>query len=207
MNRIFYILQSSDKKIQRILDLIRILAEPSEKIKAHITVRGPYKYDMSKNTRDELNKRIKGTEITINGVGHFFDENQNTVYFKLDAPSLKNIWYKPTYKSFNPHITIYDGSSRVFAQGLFNCLSNFNYNIKYKPTELIKLNSVKGQTNFELKSSFDAGYVKEIAGPSINALEIESISEQKRINLIHALVSYSTKYLSDANDVFDFAIY
>lgn len=63
------------------------------------------------------------TSLYFSKVGNFFDYGQNTVFFKCDDnKNLRKIWKKKGYKDFKPHITLYDGKNKEFAQKLFGKL-------------------------------------------------------------------------------------
>ena len=105
-SRMFHVLYVPDGLIADCIDAIRVLAHPSEKHRAHITVRGPYQ--RASNRLDSVNRSIESSEINIDGSGNFFESGQNTVYLRCRSPNLESVWYKPDY-GFNPHITLYDG--------------------------------------------------------------------------------------------------
>src|SRR5690349_19434508 len=121
--KVFYVIYIKDKLLRTIIDGIRILANPLEKQKAHITVRGPY-YQSYRLT--EKNEIIKHTKINIHGIATFFNEKQNTIYLKVknSSEALKNVWKKDFYKgAFNPHLTLYDGRDEQFAESLLKILT------------------------------------------------------------------------------------
>ncbi len=113
-NRLFYVVYLADPFVQSCLDLIRYLAEGAEKTPAHVTVRGPYARRLTEKVEQSINEQIAGIAIDVLGVSSFFENSQNTVYLRCSAPELNQVWDKPDYP-FNPHLTLYDGSDRVFA--------------------------------------------------------------------------------------------
>ena len=63
----------------------------------------------------------------------FLNQNQNTVYLRCSSPELSQVWYKPNYP-YNPHLTLYDGNDRGFANdllaGLSSCTKRFTVNAR-----------------------------------------------------------------------------
>ena len=95
--KIFYVIYIKDKLLRTIIDGIRILADPLEKQEAHITVRGPYEQSYHLSQKNEI---IKHTRIKIQGIGTFFNSNQNTIFLnvKQTNEALKNVWRKDFYR-------------------------------------------------------------------------------------------------------------
>jgi hypothetical protein len=117
--RIFYVFYPRDEHLQQILDAIRYLADPNEKTRAHVTLRGPY---TQKRSIPTANRIVENSEIEVTGVDAFLGPRQNTVYFALAAPALQGAWHKPDYPEYRPHLTIYDGDSSDFAKLLWSRL-------------------------------------------------------------------------------------
>jgi 2'-5' RNA ligase len=117
-----------DEEIKDILgNLKKIFSkEESSSNSIHITVRGPY-YDITKKFIQEFENK-SGSHININGVGLFENDNQYVVYYKVEFPDeidIKSIWKKPDYPKKNgvhPHISIYKGSDKNFADKVYNFL-------------------------------------------------------------------------------------
>src|SRR6266404_4798519 len=117
--KVFYVLYVRDAPLGDCLEAIRLFADPSAKMSAHLTVRGPYK---KKLPLLSLRSRINGERICVEDVGNFFREGQNTVFFSCFSPHLQTIWKKTDF-GYNPHITIYDGSSRSFGRKLYSVMN------------------------------------------------------------------------------------
>src|SRR5690348_9290015 len=110
----FFVLYVSNKLWQSYLDTMRIVCNPLTQSPAHITVRGPYE---AKPDLDQEWRKVHDIRVAVVGLGTFFDDTQNTVFFKCESDELAEVWWKKHYRSINPHITIYDGESREFAEG------------------------------------------------------------------------------------------
>jgi hypothetical protein len=113
--KVFYSIYVPTGPIRTALDAIRLFARPQTKHPAHITVRGPYS-----DYRDPRmwTAAVRGQCVEVGGVGTFFGPDQNTVFLRADAPAIRLIWDKPDFPDYNPHLTIYDGESRDFAESL-----------------------------------------------------------------------------------------
>lgn len=189
----FYVIYPADEKIRMYINAIRVFADPEHRTEAHITIRGPYIRQLSKNKIESFSKIIDGEEIKIIGIGNFFDSNQNTVYFKCEKnQDVEKIWKKSTYPDYNPHITIYNGSDRKFAVELFETLSKnfkeFSYKIKEltwlepKNKEKLNLFYLAGIVNFDELS--------KMVDYKINDLSINIIPENQRLKFIHILCKH-----------------
>ncbi len=148
--RVFYVIYVSDPLLEGILDGVRFLANPHEKGRAHVTVRGPYRqrYDLTAQQR-----RIAGTRLTCHGAGSFFGPRQNTVFVRCDSPALRDVWHKPDY-GYHPHLTLYDGSSRVVAEDLLTLLEAADARFGFEVVGLEPLLSTKGQANLDLAAAW-----------------------------------------------------
>ena len=208
-----YVLFIKDHVVGRCLELIRKICDPNSTSKPHVTVKGPL---------GEYNKKSKFWEdITIKNFeliepGTFFSESedrhiQNTVYLSCNFDKIGHLFYKPYYMEFTPHITLYDGSSREFAQKLFLCVAQYDwqfkiflpkqYNSKKGILEYPKLSEIKlkpksnKQKNIyysnEIKDLF-----KNIAGYRLNRDIILNLIDEEKLDLIKKIY----KYLEDNLD-------
>jgi len=181
--RIFYVLHISERVLGDCLEAIRFLSNPAEKHPAHITVRGPYQKRISIK---KINERWSGEAVRIDRAGNFFDHGQNTVFFHCTCPNLEDVWRKREY-SFNPHITLYDGRSSVFARKLYEVVSKYSYGVSFKAGQLQPIFSAKGQESFSLKLAFNKELVVQVANQKIDPLSIDGLSEGDRLRIIDKL--------------------
>lgn len=166
--------------VQRYLDTIIFLADPLEKRPAHITLRGPYqeRSDAARNLCD-----IERTDINIFGVGRFFGDRQNTVFLRCDSKFIKDNWWKKDFP-YNPHITIYDGSSRDLATSLFERLRMHRVFFSVLAGECATEVSAKGQHAFDLMLQVDQEIIRSAAGEDINIQSAGNLPDWRRLMLI-----------------------
>jgi hypothetical protein len=183
---VFYVLHVQEKPLGDCIDAIRFLCNPSEKQRAHITVRGPYQ---KKIDIEGINRRLVGGIVSIDGVGNFFDSQQNTVFFRCSAPKLKAVWRKPDFP-FSPHITIYDGGSAEFAHRLYDLLNRYDYSLRFRADELEAIESTKGQKSLQLALAFNSSFVRKIVGERITADVVPILPEQQRLGFVAQLCKH-----------------
>src|SRR5206468_2530129 len=131
--RYFYVLYVQDGEAADCIETIRFLCNPTEKLAAHITVRGPYYGEKTKPKRDKLrefNRKLSGSFISIIGTGNFFGPNQNTVFFRcITDDMIRRVSKKSDYATYYPHLTLYDGSSEEFAKRLYGRVNHYKYSL------------------------------------------------------------------------------
>ena len=177
-----------DGLLANCIDAIRVLANPLEKHRAHITVRGPYQRAMS--SLDAINRDIEGSGIDIDGSGNFFGSGQNTVYLACKSPQLEAVWYKRDY-GFNPHITLYDGQSHEFARKLWDIVSSRTYETSFVAGPLKALvSSRKHQGGMALQADLDLNLLHEVAELDTDAGVVDNLGEEARLVAIGKLCDY-----------------
>ena len=170
------------------IDAIRVLANPAEKHRAHITVRGPYRRRGKRS--DKFSRFVEGSEININGPAHFFDFGQNTVYLQCMSSELKAVWYKPDY-DFNPHITLYDGESSAFARKLWDIVSKHSLKFSFVAGPLTPLvSSRRHQGGMAIKINLDSRLLREVTGLDFDKILVESLGQDARLAAIDRLCGY-----------------
>ena len=179
--RVFYVFYSKDHEGQRLLDAIRYLADPNEKTRAHVTVRGPYP---QRRGMPAISRAIDDSEIMVTGVDAFLSPGQNTVFFAVNAPSLVGALHKPDFPASSPHITIYDGNSREFAVQLYSKLHELNPQFRFRATPVVPLVTKKGQGSLELRAAYDQDLVRSVTGKHVPADEVSCLASQERLDLI-----------------------
>ena len=192
MNSItFQVLYVPDGLVAGCIDAIKVLANPAEKHRAHITVRGPYKSRPSQ--LGGFNHLIEGSEIKIHGSGNFFDSGQNTVYLRCGSPKLEDVWYKPDY-GFNPHITLYDGSSHEFARRLWEIVSSRTYETSFVAGPLTPLaSSRRGQGGMALQADLDLKFLSQVTGMDIDGTPVERLGQDSRLKAIGKLCDFLSR--------------
>jgi 2'-5' RNA ligase len=186
-----------DKKLQVYLDALRLIINSSEKRRSHITIRGPLKRLYSLKELERWNTVINGAFISITGVGSFFNHNQNTVFLKCESAALREIWKKSEY-GYNPHITLYDGKSKEYANSLLKILNKYRYNITFSVGCLSPLLSIKGQQDFDIKFSIngDLKAISDVLHESIDFSKLDQFTETRKFASINRLCEYISKYSS-----------
>ncbi len=187
-SKTFHVLYLPDGLVSGCIDAIRLLANPAEKYRAHITIRGPYQRGM--NPSLSFNRFVEGFEFNINGPGNFFEFGQNTVYLKCTSSKLKDAWYKPDY-GFNPHITLYDGDSHEFAERLWNIIASWNYEISFVAGPLKSLVSSRPhQSGMGLPASLDARLIRDVTNLDVENVTSGVLQENQRLEAIGKLCEY-----------------
>lgn len=175
--RIFYVVYFEDTGLQKGLDAIRFICNPTEKTRAHITIRGPYSRRVNlKHIVDS----IRGTRVYTSGLGTFLDHKQNTVFIKCDSTRLRRVWKKSDY-GYNPHITLYNGESREFACQLAERLTALQFTFPFIADGISELVSHKGQGTVDLRAAFDEAFTSQLLGRDIRTNDVESLSDAERL--------------------------
>lgn len=183
MVRWFHILYFDDVGVQETLDAIVLLANPREKRRAHITLRGPYK---SQDEAENVRVDIRGADISICGVGNFFEYGQNTIFLNSDSEHIRANWWKPKY-GYNPHITLYDGDSREFAEDLYSRIKISRPFMKFSAGYSEIIRSVSGQKDFSLWFDVNLNTVRSVSNDDFNIESIANMPAWQRLMLIDRL--------------------
>jgi hypothetical protein len=194
--KVFYVLHIKEKALADCVDAIRFICNPTEKQRAHLTVRGPYqkRIDIA-----AISRKIAGDTVSIDSVGNFFDSGQNTVFFHCSAADLKTVWNKPHYP-FNPHITLYDSGNSEFARELFAVMSRFTYGMKFRAEGLEAIEARKGQDSLSLALAFNSDSVSRLVGEKVTANLIRGYSDEHKLRLVQRLCQHlSTTWSGSAH--------
>lgn len=186
----FFVIYLNNDTIKKILDSMKLIADPLQRNFSHITVKGPYRNHQRKRLVED-NKLIQGKEINVLGVGNFFIGKQNTVFLKCEEKKeLYDIWKtkeEKTYNEFHPHITIYDGNDRNFASNLFEIINSHKVNFSFVVDKL-DLYSSKDKTGLSnLETNVDYNALTKIVGFEISINNINKLSNMQRISAIDKL--------------------
>ena len=177
---------SKDEHWQHILDAICYLADPNEKSRAHVTLRGPYP---QKRSFPSASRKVEDADIVVTGVDAFFRPGQNTVFFSILAPEIERTWHKPDYPEYRPHLTISDGRSREFAEQLHSRLQELRPRFRFRASPLAPLVTTKGQGSLDLRTAYDEDLVTKLTGRHVPAEKVPELKANDRIDLIAALCS------------------
>ena len=200
--KFFFVIYLHNDTIKAVLDGMRLIADPLQRNFSHITIKGPYR-NIQKKRLIQDSKLIQGKEIKVLGAGNFFVDNQNTVFLKCEEKQeLYNIWKakeEKTYKEFHPHITIYDGDDRLFAENLFDTINSHKINFSFVVDKLELYSSADKAKLFNLRQQ-DYSILSKIAGVNINQDTIDKLSDNQRIIMIDKLCDILEKINELLND-------
>ncbi len=189
--RYFCVIYLTDKRFNNLIEGIRLLADPNQKHRAHITLRGPYEGKKPNSVDlERWTSMIRDNIIEIEGSSAFLNNDCNTVYLKCkNADFLKTIWNKKDYKQFQPHITIYNNNDKVFADELLKVLNTKGPKFSFKPgkVELLKSENDDELGFAEIKHLAGFDNLSENLNEKISIERIESLSNQDRIKYISRL--------------------
>ncbi|NOY83992.1 MAG: hypothetical protein GXO96_04055 [Nitrospirae bacterium] len=123
----FIFLEILDPEINAFFSMVsEIMVGEKPKRAPHLTVRGPYEGKLPESILEECKEAMKYDVLKIGPVGRFSNKDEEIVYFMVDSPHLRKIWWKPSYPmkkhGFNPHLSIYRGINRRFADSLVSLL-------------------------------------------------------------------------------------
>lgn len=180
MKRVFYVIDLPDPELQKAFDSIRLVCDPSQKNRAHITVRGPYKQRYRVSAADA---RVRGALVEIDGPDAFFEEGQNTVFLQCKSDALSDVWRKPDF-DFAPHLTLYDGQSREFAVRLLSLVREFKPRVTFKAQSLSTLVSRSGQQGLGPAIHLSDADLETAFGEPIKVSEIGTLDDESRLNLV-----------------------
>lgn len=145
---------------------------PKEKLRAHVTLAGPYP-----STRSLPRETSYVRKISLLGVGQFRSDWQNTVFIHVGASDLQTFWDKPDFP-YNPHLTLYDGTDGIFATRLYEKLYETRLYLKFHVSRVFIVESIKGQGSMELLQSLDFGIAPELRGLSIDDIRALTVDER-----------------------------
>jgi 2'-5' RNA ligase len=192
----FYVINIDDDVnpyIYAFVNTLRLIASPHTKNEAHVTVIGPRDEPLGDDQKEAYNETLEDKSLIINGVGRFFNPGQSTVYLScrpdLEEVWLEKVWSKPDYNGMKPHLTIYDGKYRKFAQKIFDKLNN-NMNICFSidDMELKDIDSEKKTKkraqDSHLMGEMENWMIRLATGREISKNQIPNLDDQEKINLI-----------------------
>ncbi len=133
-----------------------------------------------------MNDKLSGNIITINGVGRFREDGQNTVFFDCDGTLLDKVWDKKDFP-YNPHITLYDGLSQDFADKLEATIGHFDYNLDFISDRLQPMISIKGVPKSGIMLNYDPWSTYSITGEYVSNVELVELSMDRRLELIERI--------------------
>ena len=198
--RVFYVAYVKDAGLRTMIDAMRLLTNPTVKWSAHVTPRGPYE-----ELRDYsfLDAKLRGKWIHVDDHGGFFSQGQNTVYLKCKSPLFSEMWDKPDY-GFEPHLTIYDGSSQQIAASLMALLATKRISFDFVTNGLEPLVSGDGRRGLCPNCVLEDPEVESVFGRRLDQDQLVHLDFSTRFLLMartwdHLVGEYMGKNLSIAS--------
>lgn len=186
MTRWFSVLYFDDPEIQRLLDIVICLADPSEKNQAHVTLRGPFD---SKHDAANFVEPMNGSDVSVVGVGVFFEGRQSTVFLECGSDLIRKNWFKRGL-GYHPHITLYDGGDRIFAEKLLSVLRFHRLFFKIRAGDILAVPSVSGQKDMGLFFQVDAKFFRHITGREFDLKMLRTLEDWQRLSLIDRVCTF-----------------
>lgn len=184
--RVFYVIYVHDEPYKTVLNGIRALANPKEKHSVHITVQGPLTRRHNQAKLEDFNAKILRQKISVMGVDSFFEQSQNTVFLRCESDALPAVWRKPHY-DYNPHLTLYDGDCRQFAEEMLAVLLFSPIYFDFYVDSGIEPLVINGQRDFYLAYNINYRLLESYAGCKLNHEIISSLTSAQRLRLIKQL--------------------
>lgn len=186
MVRWFNFIDVADVRVKKLLDAIIFVANPYEKTAAHITIGGPFENQIP---LDEAKRELIGSNVHVIGIGNFFSENQNTVYLRVGSTILEKHWNKKDF-GYNPHLTLYDGSSKIFAKKLYEHLTAQKLFFEFLIGNVYCQKSQKGQHDFTLIMDIDLDEISKLAGARYDLDTIKKLDDWERLTVIDRISTH-----------------
>lgn len=187
--RIFYIIQPEESLILQWLDILRILANPHARRRAHMTVKGPY--GEQKNVHHDSNL-LKGRPLRLIGADAFWGDQQSTALLRIGSDYiLEQIWDKPSYTEFNPHITICDKLDRQYTEEVLSCIQKIRPMV-FHAGELQPLFSGLNNEVSELLGSIDYEFLEHILGRALDAEMLKKADQKTRLAWLDQVINFQS---------------
>lgn len=188
--RTFYGVSLRNSNIATVLDLLRFLGEPDSIRFSHITLRGPYKRPLPRSYIRRINDDPRyHWSVELTGPIKFFSNLQSTVSIGVNLHSLTDLLYKPDFPNGSPHITLYDGKNRAFAEDIFDLLKDYRWHLWL---DVSRLHSLERRTKVDsaLIGVFDqfCRYLDALVIDPKNAHIVRDYSEARRLELMRGVL-------------------
>ena len=172
MSKYFIFLEVLDPQINGFFWTVQNVVHHREmKRAAHLTIRGPYDqvpHETLKWCRDEMQYDV----LRIADVDRFSNPNEETVFFRVDSPNLRKVWYKPDFTieryGFNPHFSIYRGRDARYADLITDFIRSENIELLCAEFRIVSYLSAQAELlpdHFPISKGFplllDSGRVRE----------------------------------------------
>lgn len=183
--RVFYGIFHADPNLQAWLNLLRFLANPNQKLIAHLTVRGPYSQRYGLAAASAV---IQGHRLQITEIDAFFGPGQATAILRC-APDakLRKIWHKPDYPDFNPHISICDGLTEDFTRKVLAACKGIRP-FPFLCSALLPIVTKPLKDELSLTRSVDFQLLGKLLGDVFDAEKVRLAEENTRLEWLARVV-------------------
>jgi len=187
----FYGVYLDNTGISTVLDIVRFLGQPDSIRFSHITLRGPYADPgLTKARIQGINDGYKKDRLVkMIAPTTFFSERQSTVVIAVELGNLQELFYKPNFPTGTPHLTIYDGKSRQFAQSLYDIVSRYIWDASLSVGALQAIES-KHRVDGEFLPFFTkfCEYFGALVGDPKQIASMSGVSANRRLELIESVL-------------------
>jgi hypothetical protein len=176
-SRYFLFMYPFEADVRGLLSLAIFALNPEEKWPAHVTVAGPF------NSRPHAPAKFDGkVPAFCLGTGNFFRQNLSTVYLNIGVHNLRKIWRKPDFTGDPvPHLSLYNGKDRDFAENIFRELSPVRPYFSFSAVGLSVVKSVSGQSVSTLREQVDVSLLDETREMRLDQIRVLPSSERLQI--------------------------
>ena len=192
------ILYISDDILAPCLELVRRICDPESHSKPHVTMRGPVRRRIDTPPKWESGQIAR---LTLVEAGQFISSNkakvtQNTIFIRCDLHEQADMHYTPDYPTSFPHITLYDGLSRTFANKLLALLEKYSWHLDVhlsSKTNLKKIDLVKRKKKSRSTVKYSPrakALFAELSGMELKKELIENMSDEERLKVTSLICEY-----------------
>lgn len=188
-----FVLSIEHPKLTNCFDAIRKICNPSSSSTPHVTVR--YIDKLEKNDLS-IYESCSPNYIDIIGPGSFGlddEKHKKVVFLRCASEDLDSLEHKPDYPDSVFHITLYDGSSRIFSSQLVEVLEKYKWDFRITlPSNnnlkriALKKKKNQGRSRIEYsKKTMDLFH--EMTGRELSKEVLESLSDDSKISIVDSI--------------------
>ena len=181
--RYVYAVTIATPSVQSAIDLMRVVAKPDTRRRAHLTLRGPYAEPLPAAVQTEVAATVADAPISVGGAGSFFGPSQSTIFVRCDGDVLRSVWDKPGL-GYTPHLTVYDGEDREFASRLLSALEAHPFLLDARLGELEEMEVGAPRPGVPLLELGADRWSSELFGSRIENSELIDLDSDERVALI-----------------------
>jgi len=184
------------------LELIRNVCEPDSKSAPHVTVRY---FDRLRIPPDHLKHSITHIDLlepASFGLEPDSKQSNRTIFIRCHSEELIALEHKPNFPTSEFHVTLYDGASTTFAQGLLDLLKRYrwSYRLRFSPAQRLqelqirprkrrRAPTIQPQTERQYRPAVRELY-RRIVGQDLSYQEIVALPEAGRLKLVRRICEH-----------------